>query len=444
MYTSNKVIWQDGMFIYSHHFQQQDIYYENILSEYHLLRDSYGWGILDLEIDNSCLKLGKILINECIGVFANGTLFSIPHRDNIVCAIDIPKDYTNKLVYLGLPLGYLCNMEPGVRNIYSRYIASEHECIDTSSQSPIKKGIVVGKLNLSLLLEDSEDKDQFILLPLFKIANASDGIIFDKNYIPPYLRVKSSKILQSYINKILGLLNNHLSLKMSLIGEKAQQINQLQNLLILQTVSKFKYVFELLSQDPNLTPYALLKNIISLAASITVFSKNHSLNQIKIIYDHLNLNNSFSSLVGLLTETFEEINKFTAVELNFEYEDRGIYSLSMRDIPSLEDADIVIGITFTKSDLDNERVSLGNSTKIASIADIKQVVALHVSGVGLTLMSTLPYHIPYDDKTLYFRINMEGRLWETILENKDIAVHINSKVTEIKNIKLWLTPQINR
>jgi type VI secretion system protein ImpJ len=444
MYTSNKVIWQDGMFIYPHHFQQQDIYYENVLSEYHLLRNSYGWGILDLEIDNSCLKLDKILINKCIGVFANGTLFNVSHNDSLICAIDIPKGYTNKLVYLGLPLGYLCNIEPGVRNIYSRYIASEHECIDTSSQSPEKKDIIVGKLNLSLLLEDSEDKNQFFLLPLFRVASVNDGIIFDKNYIPPCLRVKSSGILQGYINKILGLLNNYLSSKMSLIGEQTQQINQLQNLLILQIISKFKHIFELLLQDPNLTPHDLLKNIISLAASISVFSKDCSLNQIKVSYDHLNLYNSFNPLVTFVIETFEEINKSIALELDFEYADAGIYSLSMSNIPSLDNTEIVIGITFSKSDLDNERMSLGNSIKVASIADIKQVVALHVSGVELTLLSTLPYHIPYDNKTLYFKVNMDGRLWEIIIANKNIAIHINSKVTEIKNVKLWLTPQTNK
>lgn len=437
MYTSNKVIWQDGMFIYPHHFQQQDIYYEDMLNEYHLLHDAYGWGLITLELDYNLLKLNKILIWECKGVFPNGTLFNIPHRDNASHALDIPKTCNNKLIYLGLPIGYLCNVDSSLRKIHARYVASESECLDTSNESATAKNITKGKLNLSLLAEDSENLDQFILVPLFKIATATDGIIIDQTYIPPCLRVNSSNAFRGYINKILGLLNYHLTLKVSLIGEKAEHINQLQNLLILQTVNKFKHLFELLLQDSNLTPNNLFKEVVSLAASITIFSKSHSLDQIEIVYDHANSSKAFNLVIELLVSVFDEINKSTAIELNFEHESGGSYHLKLPDILSLENCEIVIGIAFTNSDLSALSTVLTNSIKVSSIEDIKQIVALHVSGLAVMPLVTIPYYITYDDKTLYFKVNPEGRLWDGIKEDKSIALHIGSEITDVKSIKLW-------
>jgi type VI secretion system protein ImpJ len=444
MYTSNKVIWQDGMFLHPHHFQQQDIYYENMLSEYYLLKNSENWGIITLEIDFTALKLNKILIKNCIGVFPNGTLFSIPYRDSLPCPIDIPKNYSNKLVYLGLPVGYSCNLNLEAKKVHFRYSAVEQECIDTNTISGNKKSIIAGKLNLSMLLENDESKDQFILLPILKIADANDGVVIEKNYIPPCLQVKSDSVLQGYINIVLGLLNNYLSSKISRVhGETTPEINQVQNLLILQTVNRFKYLFELSLHNQSLSPYTLFEKIVSLISSMIVFSKNYSLEHISTKYNNLDIINSLEPLINLLISMFDELGESAVMEMDFKLESSGIYSLNVPNISSIDNSNIIIGIEFTEG-FNKESINIVNSIKIAARGNIERVVALHVSGITITSISHLPFHIPHSKDILYLKINPEGSLWEQVITNKDIAIYVNSQVIKVKSIKLWLLSLADR
>ena len=446
MQTRNKVIWQDGMFICPHHFQQQDFYYENMLNEYHLTQNAYGWGILDIDLDDNYLKMNKIALQGCSGIFPNGTSFNLSKRDYLPDIIDIPQNVENKIVYLGLPVQNIFNLDSESKKSHFRYTAFQQNCSDYCSTLEKDEIILVGKLNLSLITEEEEEdiKAKFILLPLFKIRNANTGIVLDKNYIPPCLLVKASNVLQDYINQILGFLKQYLDSKMSLVDAENNSKNQLQNLLILQTVSKYKYIFELLLQNSNLTPYDLLHNITSLTASISVFSSNYSLEKVKINYDHQNLYSSFNDLVNLLTCVFNELKEQTAIELKFKTEKQNIYSLDLSENSSIENSEIIIGITFTTPISDDQKTSLLRSIKIASILGIKQVMSLHVSGISITPITTLPYYISYNDKTLYFSINREGMLWEQIVKRKDIAMYINILMDRVSNVKLWYIPQTNK
>jgi type VI secretion system protein ImpJ len=61
----NKVAWLEGMFIRPQHFQQQDRYIEGALHQQQEQLHSYGWGITELEIDESALRLGNFVIRRC-------------------------------------------------------------------------------------------------------------------------------------------------------------------------------------------------------------------------------------------------------------------------------------------------------------------------------------------------------------------------------------------
>jgi type VI secretion system protein ImpJ len=153
MTKANKVLWKDGMFMYPHHLQQQDHYYENLINHHQLLQPYPNWGILTLEIDETYFNLNKILLRRCSGILPNGMFFDIPNRDNFPTPIEIPKDYNNKLVYLGIPinhkqtLNHVRTEKPGFRYY------GEEELVNSSFEDEENQNIIINKLNLNFFLE---------------------------------------------------------------------------------------------------------------------------------------------------------------------------------------------------------------------------------------------------------------------------------------------------
>lgn len=445
MLKLNKVIWEDGMFIYPHNFQQQELYYESLLSNYHSLQPYYNFGITELEIDQACLKLNKILIKKCTGIFPNGIMFNIAPSDTIPIVIDVPSHYVNKFVYLGLPLQnqYSLEDQSGKKNRYIRYYGAEEEVVDMNANSGEKKMIILGKLNVNLFLEE-EYLEPIILLPIAKILDANNGINIDKAYIPPCLQVTASDCLISFINSIRGLLNSYLNSNASFIGEETftNQLNKTESLLILQTVSYFKYSFEIMAKDKKLTPYLLFQNVISLIASLTIFVKDAASIPINTNYDHLDLANLFESYLSLINAIFFELNETRAVQVNLKLEENGTYISKLANINSLDNTDLIVGIELEEKQSEADCNNIVRSMKISSVNDIKRIISLQVSGVICQRLTTLPPYVTYNDKTLYFKLTKDNSFWAQIINNRDIALHLGSKIAKVHNVRLWLIPYV--
>ena len=70
-----KVVWQEGMFIAPQHFQQQDRYVQNYIRQNIETLAGFApfFGITELVLNHDLLKIGKLSIPSCSGVFPDGT-----------------------------------------------------------------------------------------------------------------------------------------------------------------------------------------------------------------------------------------------------------------------------------------------------------------------------------------------------------------------------------
>ena len=67
MYWNNKVIWSEGMFLRTQHFQQQDRYVERLVRNRTAHLRPHPWGVAKLAIDRSLLTTGRFAIAEGVG-----------------------------------------------------------------------------------------------------------------------------------------------------------------------------------------------------------------------------------------------------------------------------------------------------------------------------------------------------------------------------------------
>ena len=90
MSWENKVVWQEGLFLQPHHFQQHDRYVEALVSGVAAAVAPYAWGVRELSLDEELLKLGKIALKSCTGITPDGITFKVPQTENHPAALDVP------------------------------------------------------------------------------------------------------------------------------------------------------------------------------------------------------------------------------------------------------------------------------------------------------------------------------------------------------------------
>lgn len=76
--TRNKVMWQEGMLMRPHHFQQQQRYNDYLDNQRFRAMNDLSWGFTELTLNNELLAQGKIMIDSASGTLPDGTDFFYP------------------------------------------------------------------------------------------------------------------------------------------------------------------------------------------------------------------------------------------------------------------------------------------------------------------------------------------------------------------------------
>lgn len=137
MTWTNRVVWQEGMFLRAQHFQQQDRWLEALSRERTASLRPHPWGLVEMAVNRDLLATGRFALSQAAGVFEDGTPFSLPDEADHPPPLDLPESARNVLVYLALPV-----RQPGAVEIASeaggegRYALQPFEAYDTHSASP--------------------------------------------------------------------------------------------------------------------------------------------------------------------------------------------------------------------------------------------------------------------------------------------------------------------
>jgi predicted component of type VI protein secretion system len=68
MTWTNRVVWQEGMFLRAQHFQQQDRWLEMLVRARTAALRPHPWGIVEMAIDRDLLSTGRFALSSAVGV----------------------------------------------------------------------------------------------------------------------------------------------------------------------------------------------------------------------------------------------------------------------------------------------------------------------------------------------------------------------------------------
>ncbi len=307
MSWNNRVVWSEGMFIGTQHFQQHDRYLENLIDARSRPLSAGAWGFSELLIDQGLLAQGKLAIISARGLLPDGTPFNIPQDDLAPSPLNVDDNLRDGLVYLALPLkraGARDTVDEGEALGAARYVSQVREVRDDNAPFENQAPVAVGSRALRLLVARDGISDYAAIgLVRIKEKRADRALVLDDTYIPPLLDVVASNPLAAFRSELLGLLHQRgEALAGRVVASGAGGASEIADFMLLQLVNRAQPLIQHLSQLSPLHPERFYSELVSLAGEFSTFTASGRRPQEYPQYQHDDLAPSFAPVMQALRE----------------------------------------------------------------------------------------------------------------------------------------------
>jgi type VI secretion system protein ImpJ len=434
MSWNNRVVWSEGMFIGTQHFQQHDRYLENLIDARSRPLSVGAWGFSELLIDQGLLAQGKLAIVSARGLLPDGTPFNIPQDDLAPSPLNIDDNLRDGLVYLALPLkraGARDTVEEGEALGAARYLSQVCEVRDDNAPFENRAPVAVGSRALRLLtVQDGVSDYAAIGLVRVKEKRADRALILDDSYIPPVLDVAAAKPLTAFRSELLGLLHQRgEALAGRVVASGAGGASEIADFMLLQLVNRAQPLIQHLTQLSPLHPERLYSELVSLAGEFATFSTSARRPAEYPQYQHDELAVSFAPvMLSMLIDS--KATPIPIVEKAF-----GIHVAMLADKTLIDSASFILVV---RADVPGEtlRGRFAQQSKVGSVEHIRDLVNLQLPGIGLLPLPVAPRQLPYHAGSTYYELDRGSEHWQQLIHSGGFAFHVAGQFPGL-NLAFW-------
>lgn len=434
---THKVIWREGMFIRPQHFQQQERYFEALITKQPTTLGAYGYGFEELTINQELLQQGSVVVESARGFFEDGTAFFFPSKACDITPLRIPESIVTTKVYLCLMRPRAGVVDVGPQEMArSRYHSAVHALQDSVSGGQSAE-IELATLQLQLVLEDF-DRNHYTCLAVLDITEhrADHTLIVSSDFIPPLLDVAASPRMLYWIEELCGLLQHRADvLAQRLTHTQQSEAAIATNFMLLQLMNRYETILTQLRVRAQVHPEIFFNYVVQLIAELSTYSQDTHRPTLSCSYQHDDLIATFMPLMHEIRYLLQVMHEPQAVRIELAQQNFGIYIGQFTDTVLLEKSIFVLGVAADVSC--NLQELFPKQIKIASVSKIHDLVSRGVSGITLIPLSVVPRHIPYHEQFVYFRLDQQHAEWASLRASGAIALHISSHFPQLK-LELWV------
>jgi type VI secretion system protein ImpJ len=428
------------MFLRPQHFQQQDRYFENYVNNRCLGLQPFSWGFYDLKVDTDLLKIGKLALSACSGLFPDGTPFNLPEDDDLPLPLDIPEGVSNELIFLALPL-----RRPEAAEIDSasnpdglaRFGLDEWEIKDNNRRAEVKAPVQVGKLK-TRLMRWGDERSGYTCLGIVRVveARSDKNIVIDDQFIPANLNCVAIPKLQGFLKELHGLLSTRseaIAGRVSAAGQGG--VAEIADFLLLQMVNRYQLLYEHLSRVVGLHPEDFYRCGIQLAGELATFFRAEKRPVEFPPYRHEDLQATFMPLMEELRQLLGKVYEPRAVQIPLKGPKYGTYAAKRPDLNLLKNAVFVLAAR-AEMPTENLRTDFPRQTIIGPVEEIRQYVGSLTPGIPIHPLAVAPRQIPYHAGYTYFELDQHGDVWRKMESSGGFAIHIGGKYPGLE-LEFW-------
>ena len=440
MSWNNRVVWSEGMFIGTQHFQQHDRYLENLIDARSRPLAVGAWGFSELLIDQGLLAQGKLAIVSARGLLPDGTPFNIPHDDLAPSPLTIDESLRDGLVYLALPLkraGSRDTVDEGEALGGARYLSQVREVRDDNAPFENRAPVALGSRALRLLtVEDGLGDYAAIGLVRVKEKRADRALVLDDSYVPPVLDVMASKPLTAFRSELLGLLHQRgEALAGRVVASGAGGASEIADFMLLQLVNRAQPLISHLNQISPLHPERLYSELVSLAGEFATFSSSGRRPAAFPAYQHDDLALSFAPVMQALREALSMLIDSKATPIPIVEKAYGIHVAMLADRGLIDNASFILVV---RADIPSEtlRGRFAQQSKVGSVEHIRDLVNLQLPGIGLLPLPVAPRQIPFHAGSTYYELDRGSEHWKQLQNSGGFAFHVAGDFPGL-NLAFW-------
>jgi type VI secretion system protein ImpJ len=441
MPVDSKVIWSEGMFIRTQHFQQEARYVEGMAR--HLFRGvrSYAWGLSELKLNRDLLSIGKFAVERASGIFPDGTPFSWPDDvdEGAMQPLELDKDARNRIVYLTLPARQPGGIEvaDGSSDAITRYVQHDLAVADSAASDEATATITIGKLRIRYAPQGGA-RNGLLSLGVARIneVRSDNTVVLDETFIPPLLDVRASAVVSGFVTEIVGLLNHRGEAIASRLAAGSEgTLGELTDTLMLQGINRWQPAFAHLATASAVHPETLYVNLVSLAGELATFARaNHRPASIPV-YDHDDLQATFTPVMTALRQALSAVLERGALTIPLV---QHRYGIRVAEAPDRSIYSKYTLILVARADMPAEGLAkrLVGQAKIGPVEQIRELVNAALPGIRLRSLTAAPRQIPYHTGKAYFELDRTSPIWKQIASSSGLAIHVAGDFPGIE-LELW-------
>jgi type VI secretion system protein ImpJ len=438
MTWTNRVVWQEGMFLRAQHFQQQDRWLEALVRGRTAALRPHGWGIVEMAVDRDLLTTGRFAVTAATGVFEDGTPFTLPSETDHPPPLDLPETARNALVYLAAPV-----RQPGAVEVVQsdgsegRYALRGFEAYDTHSASPTPAELQVGRLRLRYMLE-SEDRAGYLCIGLARVVEvtADRRAVLDDRWIVPALLCSAAPPLAGLLHELSGMLNQRgeaLAARLSAPG--ARGAAEVSDFLLLQAVNRWQKLVSHWADAGLVHPEELYSALIQMAGEFATFTEASRRPNAYPAYRHDDLQRSFAPVVADIRRSLSAVIEQTATPIPLQERRHGVHVGAIVDRTILRAASFVLTV---QADVPTEtlRRLFPAQVKIGAVEHIRELVNVALPGIAVRPLPVAPRQLPFYAGASYFELDRNSPHWQQMQASGGFALHVSGEFPNLR-LELW-------
>ena len=442
-----KIVWNEGMLLSPHHFQQWDNFYEELLNSRLSSLAPYEWGILDLQVNRESVANGSFDLVRFRAVMPDGMLLNIPQTDPAPAARPIEDHFDPEAESLDVHLAIPAK-RAGAPNFQSngdepsqavRYLQEPGIVIDETTGEN-EQQLAFARSNVRLLFAD-ELREGYSSIKIAELRRTPTGqMTVSDAFIPPALNVNASSWLANMLRELVEILIT----KSSSLGEQRRQRGASLADFTTSEVAQFWLLHTVNSSIPGMAhlfrtalvhPERLYSEMAELCGKLMTFTTDrHPKNIVR--YEHTDLYFTFSQLYAEIRDLLETVIPTRCVPIPLENTRESLWVGRIQDERLLKEAGFYLAVRaqMPESQL-IERVP--RVVKIGSRDVIDAIIGSGLPGVVLTHASPPPAPIPTRIGFHYFALDTVGPFWDSIRGSKTISVYLPADDFEDEKVEMY-------
>jgi type VI secretion system protein ImpJ len=438
MTWTNRVVWQEGMFLRAQHFQQQDRWLEQLVRERTAALRPHGWGMMELAINRDLLPTGQFALASANGVFEDGTPFSLPGETDQPPPLELPETTRNAVVYLVVPIRQAGALEIATDGSpEGRYGQRGFEAYDTHSGSPQPAELQVGRLRLRYMLE-TENRAGYHCIGLARVVEVGSDrrVTLDDRWIAPALLCSATPPLSGLLTELSGMLNQRgEALAARLTAPGSRGVADVSDFLLLQSVNRAQKLLSHWADAGAVHPADLYATLVQMAGDFATFTETTRRPSNYPPYRHADLQRSFAPVVADLRRSLSSVIEQTATPIPLQERRHGVRVGAIVDRGILRSASFVLTV---QADVPTEtlRRLFPSQVKIGAVEQIRELVNVALPGIAVRPLPVAPRQLPFYAGATYFELDRNSPHWAQMQASGGFAVHVSGDFPNL-NLELW-------